>query len=101
MAKKSSKNQARQKPHKAYAAFTPDKGTYVQRTHKDTLFRFIFRDKQKLLQLYNALSSSDYKDADLLTVTAHGKLQAAYGVFTVYPSNPAVYNSRLYSSPRS
>lgn len=70
MAKKSSKNHARQKPQKAYAAFTPDKGTYVQRTHKDTLFRFIFRDKQKLLQLYNALSSSDYKDADLLTVTS-------------------------------
>lgn len=70
MAKKSSKNHARQKPQKAYAAFTPDKGTYVQRTHKDTLFRFIFRDKQKLLQLYNALSSSDYKDADLLAVTS-------------------------------
>ncbi len=70
MAKKSSKNHARQKPQKAYAAFTPDKGTYVQRTHKDTLFRFIFRNKQKLLQLYNALSSSDYKDTDLLTITS-------------------------------
>ena len=37
---------------------------------KNTLFRFIFRNKQKLLQLYNALSSSDYKDTDLLTITS-------------------------------
>ena len=29
--------------------YTPDEGTYVQRTHKDKLFRFIFRDKKKLL----------------------------------------------------
>lgn len=34
---------------------TSDKGTSVQRTHKDTLFRFIFRDKRKL---YNYIMQS-------------------------------------------
>ena len=44
MAKKSSKNHARQKPQKAYAAFTPDKGTYVQRTHKEYLIPIHFSE---------------------------------------------------------
>lgn len=48
---------------------TPDKGTYVQRTHKDTLFRYLFRDKKKLLQLYNALNGSSYQDTDKLIIT--------------------------------
>jgi hypothetical protein len=53
------------------ASLTPDKGTapHVQRTHKDTLFRFIFRDKRKLLELYNAINGSDYQDVNGLTVT--------------------------------
>lgn len=57
--------------------YTSDKGTKarttasgrVQRTHKDTLFRFIFRDKEKLLKLYNALNESDYQDPDELEIT--------------------------------
>lgn len=54
---------------KLSASRTPDKGTYVQREHKDRLFRFIFRDRKKLLQLYNALNESDYDDETELTVT--------------------------------
>lgn len=54
---------------KRSASRTPDKGTYVQREHKDRLFRFIFRDRKKLLQLYNALNESDYDDETELTVT--------------------------------
>lgn len=46
-----------------------DKGTYVQRTHKDTLFRFIFRDKGKLLELYNAINGTSYKDISGLMIT--------------------------------
>lgn len=60
------------KPHvkkKQPASLTPDKGTHVQRTHKDTLFRFIFRDKKNLLQLYNALNGSDYQDENSLHLT--------------------------------
>ncbi len=41
----------------------------LRKEHKDTLFRFIFRDRKKLLQLYNALSGSDYEAIDFLTVT--------------------------------
>lgn len=57
------------------APLTSDKNTAasgqgsVLRTHKDTLFRFIFRDKAKLLNLYNALNDSAYQDTDELTVT--------------------------------
>lgn len=47
---------------------TPDEGTYVQRTHKDKLFRFIFRDKKKLLQLYNAINQTSYEDVSQLTI---------------------------------
>ena len=49
--------------------YTPDEGTYVQRTHKDKLFRFIFRDKAKLLQLYNAINQTSYEDVSQLTIT--------------------------------
>ncbi len=34
----------------------------VNRTYKDTLFRMIFKDKDKLLSLYNALNGTDYAD---------------------------------------
>lgn len=62
---------------KLSASFTPDKNAQkpaetpgrVQKAHKDTLFRFIFRDKKKLLQLYNALNESDYQDENQLIVT--------------------------------
>ncbi len=42
----------------------------VNRTYKDTLFRMIFREKRNLLQLYNALNSTNYtEEADLEIVT--------------------------------
>lgn len=36
--------------------------------YKDRLFRMIFNDKEKLLELYNAMNGSDYKDASELQV---------------------------------
>ena len=48
-----------------------DKGIrryHANRNYKDTLFRFIFSDKEKLLGLYNALNHSDYEDATELEI---------------------------------
>ena len=70
MAKKTNhKPHGKRKLHVQTASLTPDKGTAVQRKHKDTLFRFIFRDKNNLLQLYNALNQSDYRNPDELVIT--------------------------------
>ena len=42
----------------------------VNRKYKDTIFRMIFRDKKKLLSLYNAVNDSHYeKEEDLKIVT--------------------------------
>lgn len=35
---------------------------------KDALFRYLFKDKKSLLQLYNALNHSHYDNPDLLTI---------------------------------
>ncbi|MCM1539504.1 MAG: hypothetical protein NC254_14040 [bacterium] len=41
----------------------------VHRQAKDRLFRFLFeKDREALLQLYNALNGTDYRDASLLQV---------------------------------
>lgn len=41
----------------------------VHRQIKDRLFRFLFeKDRESLLQLYNALNGTDYKDSSLLQV---------------------------------
>ena len=40
----------------------------VNRAQKDTMFRFLYEDKEKLLELYNALNDSDYTDADQLEI---------------------------------
>ena len=40
----------------------------VNRKYKDTLFRMIFREKPNLLQLYNAVNSTDYTDTENLEV---------------------------------
>ena len=34
----------------------------VNREHKDTVFRMIYRDREELLILYNALNGTDYED---------------------------------------
>lgn len=40
----------------------------LNRKHKDRLFRYLFRDKKYLLDLYNALNNSGYTDPDSLDV---------------------------------
>ena len=37
--------------------------------YKDTLFRYVFKDEDKLLSLYNALSGRDYTDTSIMEVT--------------------------------
>ena len=40
----------------------------INRKYKDRLFRFVFRDKKDLLELYNAINGTDYHDAEELEV---------------------------------
>lgn len=53
----------------------------VHRQVKDRLFRFLFeKDREALLQLYNALNGTDYKDAsELEVVTIERAEQSLYG----------------------
>ena len=41
----------------------------VKRKYKDILFRFIFKDKKELLQLYNAINNTSYTKPDDLLIT--------------------------------
>ena len=41
----------------------------VQRNYKDTIFRMLFKDKENLLSLYNALNKTNYTDVDGLEIT--------------------------------
>ena len=41
----------------------------AQRNYKDTLFRMLFKDKENLLSLYNALNKTDYTDMNGLEIT--------------------------------
>jgi hypothetical protein len=43
--------------------------TTGNRRHKDSLFRVIFKEKQALLSLYNAINQSDYQNPEELEVT--------------------------------
>ena len=43
--------------------------TKVQRNYKDTIFRMLFKDKENLLSLYNALNRTNYTDMDGLEIT--------------------------------
>lgn len=45
------------------------KETGTQRNYKDTLFRMIFREKENLLSLYNALNGTDYGNVNDLEIT--------------------------------
>ena len=42
---------------------------FLNRNHKDALFRFIFKNPKDLLSLYNALNGTDYMDVSDLTIT--------------------------------
>ena len=41
----------------------------VQRNYKDSIFRMLFKDKENLLSLYNALNKTDYTDVERLEIT--------------------------------
>ncbi len=45
------------------------KHVFVKRKYKDILFRYIFRDKKELLQLYNAVNGTHYTNPEDLVVT--------------------------------
>lgn len=45
------------------------KKTYVQRNYKDTVFRMLFKEKENLLSLYNALNETTYTEVDQLEIT--------------------------------
>lgn len=47
---------------------TGDAQTPVYRTYKDRVFRMLFKDKKRLLELYNALNGTDYDNEEELTV---------------------------------
>lgn len=42
--------------------------THGNREYKDRLFKWIFRDKRDLLELYNALNDTSYEDAEAIEV---------------------------------
>ena len=48
---------------------TTSNQTIVQRNYKDTVFRMIFREKENLLSLYNALNGTAYENVDDLEIT--------------------------------
>lgn len=56
----------------------------VNREHKDTVFRMIYKEKKELLTLYNALNGTDYQNPEELTVTT---LENAiyFGMKMTYP----------------
>ncbi len=43
--------------------------TGMRRNYKDTIFRMIFREKENLLSLYNALNNTAYENVDDLEIT--------------------------------
>ena len=45
------------------------KHIFVRRKYKDILFRFVFREKKEILQLYNAINRTNYTNPDDLVVT--------------------------------
>ena len=45
------------------------KETHVKRNYKDSLFRMLFKEKENLLRLYNALNRTTYTDVDNLEIT--------------------------------
>ncbi len=54
---------------KTKANETPRQETSVHRNYKDTVFRMIFRKKENLLSLYNALNGTAYAETDYLEIT--------------------------------
>ncbi len=44
------------------------KETNVNRNYKDTIFRMLYRDKENLLSLFNAIQGTHYKDSSQLQI---------------------------------
>ncbi len=42
---------------------------FIKRKHKDILFRYVFRDKRDILDLYNAVNKTNYTDPEKLAIT--------------------------------
>ena len=40
----------------------------VNRTYKARIFEMLYSDKKELLELYNAVNGTDYKDPELLEI---------------------------------
>lgn len=48
---------------------TSGNAPYINRKYKDRLFRFIFKNRTDLLDLYNAINGTTYSNPDDLTIT--------------------------------
>ena len=44
----------------------------VIRNYRDTLFRMLYRNKKRLLSLFNAVNGTQYDNPDDLTITTSG-----------------------------
>ena len=54
-------------------------GSFVIRNYKDTIFRMLYKDKQNLLSLYNAVNRTHYTDVDeLVIVTLENAIYLGY-----------------------
>ena len=51
-------------PHSIKGGYWMKEQIYVKTQYKDTLFRILFREKQKLLELYNAINNTDYTNPE-------------------------------------
>lgn len=58
-----------QKTNERKAGAAATDSTTVARNYKDTVFRMLFREKENLLSLYNALNGTSYTDIDALEIT--------------------------------
>lgn len=58
-----------QKTNERKAGAAATDSTTAARNYKDTVFRMLFREKENLLSLYNALNGTSYTDIDVLEIT--------------------------------
>lgn len=54
---------------KVKEVFKAFKRVFVKRKYKDILFRFVFKERKELLQLYNAINHTNYTNPDDLVIT--------------------------------
>lgn len=50
-----------------------EKELHVVRNHKDTVFRLLYQNREKLLELYNALNGTAYEDTGVVEICTAGK----------------------------